>query len=103
MNSELSASWMNRSGSSVSPSLLQLTSGAGVPEASQMSVVGWPDEVKTSGAPTFKTGAICVCVCVCVCVRAVCVCVYVHVSGLLIAVGYSTALLDSHLYAVLLC
>ena len=31
--------------------------GAGVPDTSHTSVVGWPDEVKTLGSPTSSTGA----------------------------------------------
>ena len=57
MKRELSASCRNRSLSSGLSLYVQLTSGAGVPEASQISVVGWPAEVKTSGVATFSTGA----------------------------------------------
>ena len=57
MKRELSASCINLSLSSGSPSLVQSTSGAGVPDASQMRVVGWPADVKTLGEATFNTGA----------------------------------------------
>ena len=48
---------MNLSLSRGSLSRVHDTEGAGVPDASQMSVVGWPAEVKTSEFPTFNTGA----------------------------------------------
>lgn len=58
MKREPSASWMKRSLSNASPLCDQVTSGAGVPEASQMRVVGWFADVNTSGDPTFSTGAV---------------------------------------------
>ncbi len=33
------------------------TSGAGVPDASQIRIVGWPAEVNMLGDPTFSTAA----------------------------------------------
>ena len=58
MKREPSASSMNLSLlSRGSLSRVQDTAGAGVPDASQMSVVGWLAEVKTSEVPTFNTGA----------------------------------------------
>lgn len=57
MKREPSASWMKRSLSRGSSLCSQVTSGAGVPEASQMRVVGCPADVNTSGLPTFRTGA----------------------------------------------